>query len=51
MGPGATEGVGVIEPECGRCDRGTNRERPVHHVMAPMTTPGSKFLILAVEGV
>jgi hypothetical protein len=39
----------VFEPECGRCDRGTNRERSVHHVMAPMTTPGSRFLILAVE--
>jgi hypothetical protein len=21
----------IIEPECGRCDRGTNRERSVHH--------------------
>ena len=47
----ATAAVIIIEPECGRCDRGTNRERFVHHVMAPMTTPGSRFLILAVSSV
>src|ERR671911_1104817 len=44
-----TAAVIIIEPECGRCDRGTNRERSVHRVMAPMTTPGSRFLILAVK--
>jgi hypothetical protein len=48
LGVYPTAAVIIIEPECGRCHTGTNRERSVLTRMAPMSTPRSRFLSLAL---
>jgi hypothetical protein len=46
----STAAVLIIEPGCGRCDARTKVGVPFA-MMAPMTTSGARFLILAVRGI